>query len=206
MSLSWEYVAGFFDGEGCARETTRNAYMLQFTNTNLQVLEEIRKFVQAGNINELRRKANPRHLKCYNLLVYSRRHVVRIAKEMMPHLIVKKDKIQAIIAVLESRRFRSDKPTTADAEFADVVNRLYWGEDISTTQIAKKFNLNPKTIRAFMRRNNIRIRQGREMAKARAKHYRVERSPEGRFLGLQPVTESNVQRETPPTELLPIQR
>jgi hypothetical protein len=52
--MNWDYVAGFFDGEGCAiiREHKRNFVTaeLEFSNTNRPVLDEIQSFIGVGKI------------------------------------------------------------------------------------------------------------------------------------------------------------
>jgi len=60
-TLNIDYVAGFFDGEGCAR-TTRVGYALgrkklwkpviEMSNTNKKVIEEIHNFIKMGKVYE----------------------------------------------------------------------------------------------------------------------------------------------------------
>ncbi|CAE8633841.1 unnamed protein product [Polarella glacialis] len=48
LQCSWDYVAGFFDGEGCIRvPSVRNSFRLHISQLHRQMLVEIIVFIQA---------------------------------------------------------------------------------------------------------------------------------------------------------------
>lgn len=53
--MRWEYIAGFFDGEGSITHNGKG-YRITIPQTNREVLEEIQKFVGAGYVFETNKR------------------------------------------------------------------------------------------------------------------------------------------------------
>lgn len=53
--MTWNYVVGFFDGEG---SITKNGsgFRITIVQTNKEVLEEIKKFIQLGGVMEITKR------------------------------------------------------------------------------------------------------------------------------------------------------
>lgn len=95
MAMSWQYIAGFFDGEGSiSRRTPRNGYAITIPQTELNVLNEIRSFVCFGSIYAVAKK----HEHWKDNWVYNRhaqREVLHFCESVAPFLVIKRDKIVA---------------------------------------------------------------------------------------------------------------
>lgn len=115
-NLSYQYIAGFFDGEGHVTigKTQKNpkwqpTYYLTigFTNTNTKILEEIRNFLGIGRIvlnSRGYKRDNPRT--CYSL-VASAIQAKEILTLIFPYLVVKKDR--ALLAISFQERVKLNK-------------------------------------------------------------------------------------------------
>ncbi len=96
MRLSFKYLAGLFDGEGCItidyRFNGRKKYhslSVSITNTSLPTLIQIKDKIGSGHIQH-----------CRNLVYVWRIHAHKayeFLKNLLPHLIIKKE--EAVIAI-----------------------------------------------------------------------------------------------------------
>jgi LAGLIDADG endonuclease len=97
MRLSIEYIAGFFDADGCVsshfQPQANRAWVpalgidVTFDNQDLSVLEDIMETFGCGKI-ELRR--NNTGSGCYHI-TFSRRDTKRILEMLIPHLRIKRE-------------------------------------------------------------------------------------------------------------------
>jgi hypothetical protein len=109
MKMTWAYVAGFFDGEGHARaqQTQRGrTYSVRFTQNDPEVLYEIQGFLAERGIasgmylhaaRPDKNKPNP----CWTLAVQRSLHVKRLLKLLLPRVVVKREQIGNVLAVME---------------------------------------------------------------------------------------------------------
>jgi hypothetical protein len=109
--ISWQYVSGFFDGEGSIyiaqsnyshpnyyKGTEKGYVRLNMSITNKEVLETIKEFVGAGYITSpIRKDWKPQWKVVHQLTIYSRGDIKRILIAMLPYLIVKKAKAEQIV-------------------------------------------------------------------------------------------------------------
>jgi len=109
-SMSWEYIAGFFDGEGCIYRATKkgkvlNHYRLTITQVNTEVLYTIKQFLQDNNIvsriHERQHLQSPRCRTTTMLVIDNYQNTLPFLNNILPHLIVKKDKAMEAISVLD---------------------------------------------------------------------------------------------------------
>lgn len=87
--MSWEYIAGFFDGEGTI---SRNAsgFRISMPQTNEEVLEKIRDFSGLGNICKVTKRKS--HWKdSWTYYISKQGSVLIFLKGISPHLILKKN-------------------------------------------------------------------------------------------------------------------
>lgn len=99
--VTWDYIAGFVDGEGSIVRRKR-VYNIYITQTNFQVLKEIRDFVGCGSVYKITKRKN--HWKeawLYN--AGGGRNTYHILLRITDRLIVKKDLALQVISELKSR-------------------------------------------------------------------------------------------------------
>lgn len=100
MKLSIEYLAGFFDGEGCINIYARNngrqfRIRLMLANTHVGVLREIQAHF-GGSIMSPQMPKSEKHKPRYQL-VWRGNNAVELLREMEPFSIVKIDEIRLIL-------------------------------------------------------------------------------------------------------------
>ena len=151
-SMSWQYIAGFFDGEGSANKYKNRIPRIQLTNTNRQVLEIIRDFMQCGSIY-LHRMKHDNWKDCYVLVIHSYKDVLFFCRSILKFLIIKKTTIQKILTELETRHFHPRVPFILGPE---ILNIEYYQNKKSTRQIAKEYKIpSPSTVLWNLKRYNI---------------------------------------------------
>jgi len=109
LTMGWEYIAGFFDGEGCLHavgEGKAGSHKFAITiaqadQIGLEVLSEMKSFLQHNGINayvvEHNRsvsKRNPKWKRCWNLWIRQQLSVKRFIDGVFPHLRVKKQRAE----------------------------------------------------------------------------------------------------------------
>ena len=97
--MTWEYLAGFFDGEGNiyvrdSDEGRKRAVRISIVNTNTEVLGEIGMFLSGEGINAVTyttERDNPAHAECGHLTLTGAKNIYMFLVKITPHLIVKRD-------------------------------------------------------------------------------------------------------------------
>ncbi len=97
--MNWDYIAGWFDGEGTVHFKKSGQYVLSFPNTDYKVLKEIRNFF----LNIL--KFDDIHITCYHprktnklmyrLMISRQQDVIKILWYLKDKCITKKDECEA---------------------------------------------------------------------------------------------------------------
>ncbi len=104
--MNINYIAGFFDGEGCivnCESKKRCRYTLAISQTNFEVLEKIREYFGVGKVYSLKkRKAHWKDAWVYKTT--NAPDTLKVLKELKPHLILdrKKELAQAAIDYIEN--------------------------------------------------------------------------------------------------------
>lgn len=126
MSVSIEYVAGFFDGEGCVgRYDMRNRQSvntgkvwrqthLVITNTHRPTLEAIQQVI--GGRIVMARRVKEHHAQCFRLVLSSKADVAAALNQMLPYLVTKRAKAEAVVAEIEGSPFLSHPPVSIEAD------------------------------------------------------------------------------------------
>ncbi|MEK7506786.1 MAG: LAGLIDADG family homing endonuclease [Patescibacteria group bacterium] len=97
--MNWAYIAGFFDGEGSITRHTKG-YRITIAQTNFEVLEKIRKFASAGSIIEPKKRK--KHWKdSWVYYIASQRQICDFLNKILIYLIVKKEKVELALPVIE---------------------------------------------------------------------------------------------------------
>lgn len=111
MQVTWEWLAGFFDGEGTARIGRSNSIspmwqLVQAGDRGERVIREVASFITQQGVKRYTlysRAANypgkdiVSRLECWLLQVFSREDVILIYRGMLPYLRVKKTDVQDIL-------------------------------------------------------------------------------------------------------------
>lgn len=87
--MTWEYVAGFFDGEGALTQNDKGGFRISIAQTNRPVLENIKGFSGVGNIC-LVTKRKEHWKESWVYYVSKQKDVYIFLTKTRPFLIVKK--------------------------------------------------------------------------------------------------------------------
>jgi len=100
--MNWNYIAGFFDGEGTINPCENNRYKVGITQANKKVLEEIQLFTKIGHIHSIKKRKS--HWK--NAWIYyisKQEDVYKFLNTISLRLIVKRKEILKIIPELKEK-------------------------------------------------------------------------------------------------------
>lgn len=93
--MNWEYIAGFFDGEGCvglfcgsAKE--RKYWRISITQKALPVLQAILDFVGYGTIYKSNQTYKSSRIVMWQYQIFRQREVFYFLSNILPSLILKK--------------------------------------------------------------------------------------------------------------------
>ena len=163
---SLEYVAGFFDAEGCAfgkayrtRSGCRNDQVcIVFCNTNLPVLEKIADTLGRGRI---RVQPTGRYRPLYRLEVRKQEEIFDVAARLLPFTIIKSDDLRRLVDFIHQMpEYRSDRIELPK----ETLLRLHHVERLSSAKMASILGI------------------GRDTVLSRMADYGIPRMNYGRFL------------------------
>ncbi len=160
MLMNWNYIAGFFDGEGSVHvRPNGTGAVLAFYNTNRRVIEEIQSFLGAGVIREMPQK-NPRHRTLYSLNIVAHDELLRVTSELVRYSFMKRDQLNGVLSFIKGRSWgrniRTHRPIigrpapakrVSIQDFRAIRQRLAtptWG---IFSQLSREYDLSPRTIR-----------------------------------------------------------
>ena len=114
---SKEYIAGFFDGEGCIRvahnrKDSGSGIHVFITNTFKPILDQIQS-LYGGRVS-LRSKSNPKHRTCYQWRISNRIQALVFLSDMEPLLIEKKAQARLGIEFCTLDPIRANRFTKGD--------------------------------------------------------------------------------------------
>jgi hypothetical protein len=100
--MDWAYIAGYFDGEGCVHNTPTKrgtkTTCLAWYNTHVESLQAICDFMEVGSV-----RARPEGSSgfggkkpAYELKITNKAGLLHALDNMLPHLIVKRKKAEAL--------------------------------------------------------------------------------------------------------------
>lgn len=163
--MDWPYIAGYFDGEGSVRfkaAPSRPRYIttgLIWTNTHLASLVAMRSFMQAGVITTGRR-VRPGVKEIYDLKIFRADEIVRVGEALLPHLLVKRDALAAMLQfVRENRKAISKHWGCLSRAGVTAISRMYHDDGKTQVAIATMFGCSRSAVATFMRRNGIPARR-----------------------------------------------
>ena len=136
--MTWNYIAGFFDGEGSIGHNGKG-YRLTIPQTSYLVLEEIKNFTKKGDIiKTVKRKS---HWKDNWVYYVARQKDVQIfLKKLLPHLIVKRKLAEQTILKL-NLIVEAQKQKSLLAVFRKKQSILLRNNGLSYRQIGRKIGI-----------------------------------------------------------------
>jgi len=109
--MTWQYIAGFFDGEGYlgafanrARKSEKKYWRISVAQKDKSVLEEILEFVGYGYIYH-NKTSGVNRTGIYNYQIYKQRDVYKFLTFVLPFLIVKRKKAIQCISEIDTSSF-----------------------------------------------------------------------------------------------------
>ncbi|MFA6135907.1 MAG: LAGLIDADG family homing endonuclease [Candidatus Paceibacterota bacterium] len=139
--MKWEYIAGFFDGEGCISHNGKG-YRIAISQTNQEVLDGIVKFSKVGYVCKItKRKSHWKDSWIYyiskqdDVLYFLKRIfdylIVKnaIAKKVIPELSKYAKKRNVKISVMEHKKAKALEMRTSGASYREIGKQLNldWG-------------------------------------------------------------------------------
>ena len=162
--MNWDYVAGFFDGEGSVlvRTAGRKAVALSFANTNREVIEAIQEFLQVARVHTHR--PNTTRKSYFELRPQDHRVCLQIARQLVPRCIVKRNDLLNLIRFVERNEWAKrgeDYRWHRELDQAKL-QQLYLERRLSIYQIAEMHDCSFSAVRKRLIKFGIPIRTPRE--------------------------------------------
>ena len=108
--MNWSYIAGFFDGEG-SFSIKNGCVRISIPQTNEEVLNNIRNFVEAGNICKVSKRKS--HWKdCWLYYITNQKDVYRFLMNIKGKIIVKKEAIEKNLPAIKEKIIENKKNKT----------------------------------------------------------------------------------------------
>ena len=104
--MNWDYIAGFFDGEGTVGKYSLSGYKIGISQANKKVLEQIQLFTGIGYIHSIK-KRQPHWKNAWLYYVAKQEDIYFFLNKTANRLIVKKAEVLRILPDL--KRIKRDK-------------------------------------------------------------------------------------------------
>ncbi|MBA3046930.1 LAGLIDADG family homing endonuclease [Patescibacteria group bacterium] len=136
--MTWEYIAGFFDGEGSITHN-KKGYRITISQTDLKVLQKIRNYVDYGFV--FKNKKRKSHWKdSWIYYIAKQESVLEFLIKIKPLAVVKKEQIIFIIPILKKAVKNINKKKRI--RLANIVKAKKLREQgLTYRQIGKKLNI-----------------------------------------------------------------
>jgi|WetSurMetagenome_2_1015567.scaffolds.fasta_scaffold02993_10 hypothetical protein len=135
--MTWEYIAGFFDGEGSISHHGKG-YRITIPQTNFEVLEEIRKFIGVGYIIQpKKRKAHWKDSWIY--YIAKQKDVEFFLKKTKSFLIVKRE-LSSLAEKIVSEFARGQETKKLNRNKKMILAKKLRDEGLTYREIGKRVN------------------------------------------------------------------
>lgn len=146
--MNWDFIAGFFDGEGCAFIRKDGGVILVVSNTNREVLENIKTMIGGAIVTHIR---PPPNLVLYDLIFRDHRDELPIVEELVKRCIVKKKKLLEVLQYIKQRKWHRNILPKGIQE----IQNQYTIQQKSLKQIAEFYGVTPCSILKKLKRHGI---------------------------------------------------
>jgi len=120
--MTWEYIAGFFDGEGSLTLHTRS-YRISIPQTSFEVLDAIKNHVQLGQVMKVgKRKAHWKETWVY--YICKQNDVYSFLNNIKEHTIVKRSLVETTLPKIMKNITKQDAKKEIHDSRASEVKRL----------------------------------------------------------------------------------
>ena len=136
--MNWNYLAGFFDGEGSIARN-RKSFRITISQTNEEILNEICDFLEIGYVIKVKKRKS--HWKdSWVYFIASKKDVCNFLERVVPYLILKKELAHRTIfqlrqELLEMKRKKENR--RKKKSMAKLLRKKGW----SYRKIGKKLNI-----------------------------------------------------------------
>jgi hypothetical protein len=144
--MNWDYVAGFIDGEGSIIIKPPRV-RLYISNTNKEILEEIKKFVNCGSVFEVKREIKGNWKKQYGWTICSHQEVLKILTNLKDRLFIKKELCKKAVDYIEHKRWQKDYLSKEELK--------KWRNLGSSRKIAKKLGVSQFSILKYLKKYDL---------------------------------------------------
>ncbi len=156
--MNWDYIAGFFDGEGCFTiyydKNNRVKYQISISQTTKGVLEEIQQFLGYGNIYNADHKGNKNWKEswsfAYSLRIGKRKDILSFLSKIEDKIIVKKEELKTKKGVLMELDLLKTKKWETMRSHLKVCRKMR-EQGMSWKQVGKAINKNAESARCFVK-------------------------------------------------------
>jgi len=112
--MTWQYIAGFFDGEGSLVHNGKG-YRIMITQTNKEVLEKIKNYARVGGVVEIT-KRQPHWRDSWLFYIAKQEDVYKFISAIQEMVIVKRNLIYIVMPrlkkIIEKQRAKKDRRKT----------------------------------------------------------------------------------------------
>ena len=157
MNMNWDYIAGFFDVEGCLSISKLNKiapgrqYEFSIAQNNTESLDTIKNFLFGQGIQSVIRSRKGHS----NLWVYRQPDILKILLELHDKCIVKREKIYEALEDLSNRELRQNNSSycyfTVHKDEGDKVKAL-WLNGKGIISISKETGYSTTSLFHFINR------------------------------------------------------
>lgn len=110
MKMNWNYIAGYFDGEGsiwASRKGKGLKVTVAFSNTNKESLNKMCEYTKLGSVYPTyRRKQQPHWKQAYLWEIQNHGDALKFIKKVMNLCIIKKKKLSSIKKQIKEHKWR----------------------------------------------------------------------------------------------------
>ena len=168
--ITWEYLAGFFDGEGTIyfnpklKKGVHTFVGVYQAEHQASVLYLIRKFLKENNIESKiyirKEKRKGQNYRGVSLEIGHKIEVLNFLKKIEPYLIVKRNKCAKIIKEIEEYLKNGGKHCLTTFEKAEI--KKLWDSGETAKNISRKLGLNYNTIMSLIYTKPSRVEFSKE--------------------------------------------
>lgn len=156
--MNWDYIAGFFDGEGCLTVANRKRggikYQISISQCQKEVLEEIKNFTKVGNVYEANHRGNrnwkPVWKKAFSFRISKRKDILFFIENIKDRIIVKREEIlnkKITLENLDRIKLNKHEKIRENLKICKIMrdNKIQWEE------IGKKIGKSSECARCFFK-------------------------------------------------------
>jgi hypothetical protein len=156
VDISWDYVAGFFDGEGSVGFQKKKGRMyprITFTQKNPKILELIRTFIGYGTIYGTH---------SINLEIDRHEDCLELAEKLIPRTFVKRDALMRMVQFIKNRKWKPQSRKIPIKLNKEEFEKLYLHDKLSASQMSGILGCHKSSIYYRLKTFSIPRRNNRE--------------------------------------------